>query len=98
MFWPDPEQPIGASLAALRKRRGLSATQLAARLRVSKANVHRIEHGGDLRVSTLLDIARELGMEPVFVPKETVGAVRALLRSLDPQRAAGETDDGPRFG
>ncbi|MBV9409719.1 MAG: hypothetical protein JO164_12905 [Candidatus Eremiobacteraeota bacterium] len=32
-----------------------------------------------MRVSTLLDIARELRVEPLLVPKELVPPVRALL-------------------
>jgi len=86
-------------LGLVRKARGLTLSALASRLGVSKANVIRIEHGRDLRVSTLLDIARELGLEPMLIPKENVPAVRALLADLQPA-ADGDAaiDAGPRFG
>jgi DNA-binding Xre family transcriptional regulator len=47
-------------------------------LKFSAANLSRIENGKDLRVSTLLDIARTLGLEPMLVPKMYVPSVRAL--------------------
>jgi hypothetical protein len=61
---------------------------------MSGANLSRIEHGADLRVSTLLEVARALQLEPLLVPKEYLPAVRALLddlaqRSL-PNEAAAE--------
>jgi transcriptional regulator with XRE-family HTH domain len=84
-------------LAERRRERGLSQTKLAERLGKSIPNVSRIEHGADLRVSTLLDVARELGLEPMLVPSEHVPAVRALMRSLDHEGEAANDDDRPRF-
>ena len=46
---------------------------------MSAANLSRIEHGADFRVSTLLELARELKLEPILVPKELVPAVRAVM-------------------
>jgi len=74
--------PVGALLAATRKGQGLSQSELARRLGVSGANLSRIEHGADLRVSTLLEISRALQLEPMLVPKENVPSVRALLDDL----------------
>jgi HTH-type transcriptional regulator / antitoxin HipB len=70
---------LGRILAEARERAGLSQTELARRLNVSGANLSRIEHGSDLRVSTLLEIARALQLEPLLVPKNLVPAVRAML-------------------
>jgi HTH-type transcriptional regulator / antitoxin HipB len=70
---------IGRILAAARERAGLSQGELARRLAVSNANLSRIEHGSDLRVSTLLEIARELQLEPMLIPKSLAPAVRAML-------------------
>lgn len=50
---------------------------------MSAANLSRIEHGSDFRVSTLLDIARALNLEPLLVPKQNVPMVRAILRGSD---------------
>ena len=76
------QTPIGRLLAETRERLGLSQSELARRLGVSGANVSRIEHGADLRVSTLFDIARALQLEPMLVPKANVPSVRALLDDL----------------
>lgn len=76
------ETSVGRILAAARERLGLSQGELARRLAVSGANLSRIEHGADLRVSTLVDIARALQLEPMLVPKENVPSVRALLNDL----------------
>jgi len=85
MLWnlESGERAVGHVLSVARRSRGVTQTELAARLAVSNANISRIEHGGDLRVSTLVDFARELELELVLVPKEHLSAVRALLDSLE---------------
>jgi transcriptional regulator with XRE-family HTH domain len=89
------DTPIGRLLASARERLGLSQSELARRLGVSGANLSRIEHGADLRVSTLVDIARALQLEPMLVPKERVPSVRALLDDL--QRAHDTEPERGRF-
>lgn len=86
-LWDRGELPVGRLLGLARRFRGLSQTELAARLNVSNTNVSRIEHGADLRVSTLVELSRELKLEVLLVPKEHLGAVRALLDSLDAAEA-----------
>ena len=86
---------LGRILATARGRLGLSQSELARRLGVSGANLSRIEHGTDLRVSTLLEIARALQLEPMLVPKESVPSVRALLDDL--QRPDDATSERGRF-
>jgi transcriptional regulator with XRE-family HTH domain len=93
--WGSAAEPVGRLLAAARERLGLSQSALARRLGVSAANLSRIEHGADLRVSTLLELARALQLEPMLVPKESVPPVRALLDDL--HRAQGETPERGRF-
>jgi hypothetical protein len=39
----------------------------------------RIERGGDLRLSTLLEMARILDLEPMLIPKRLVPAIQALI-------------------
>jgi transcriptional regulator with XRE-family HTH domain len=89
------DAPVGRLLAAARERLGLSQSELARRLGVSGANLSRIEHGADLRVSTLLDVARALQLEPMLVPKESVPSVRALLDDL--QRPSPTEPERGRF-
>ena len=79
-------QALGFLLGERRRARRLTQAQLARRLGMSSANVSRIEHGADFRVSTLLDLARELRLEPVLVPKDQVPAVRAVI---GPSRSEG---------
>jgi transcriptional regulator with XRE-family HTH domain len=86
----------GEVLAHARKSRRLTQAELAKRLDVSKANISRIEHGADLRVSTLLEIARALNLEPLLVPKEHLAAVRALL-DVASTNTGEEPSQKPRF-
>jgi transcriptional regulator with XRE-family HTH domain len=86
------EVPIGRLLAKERERQGISQGALAKRLGVSAPNLSRIEHGADLRVSTLVDVARALGFEPALIPKHAISAVRALVDA-----AVGEPVGRSRF-
>jgi transcriptional regulator with XRE-family HTH domain len=87
-------ESLGMLLARARRERGISQAELARRLGMSGPHLSRIEHGADLRVSTLLDIARELKLEPVLVPKPRLATVRALLAST----AAEEAPERPERG
>lgn len=51
---------LAVSLAELRERRGLTQTQLAARLHTSPAVISRIENGGNVELKTLQKIAHAL--------------------------------------
>jgi transcriptional regulator with XRE-family HTH domain len=90
------ERPIGDVLSVARRLRGFTQTELATRLAVSNANISRIEHGADLRVSTLVELARELELELILVPREHLPAVRALLDSLDASALPSDSQK-PRF-
>ena len=63
-----------------------STSPTGARISQPQSTVSRIERGGDFRVSTLLEMARVLGMEPVLVPKHLMPAVQALLGHARGQR------------
>ena len=58
-----------ASLALLRRQRGLIQAQVAVRLGMSQSDVSKLERRQDLRLSTLQAYARALGgrLQPVFV-------------------------------
>ncbi len=62
-----------------REAKGLTQSDLGSRIGQPQSAVSRIERGGDLRVSTLLEMARVLEMEPILIPKHLVPAVRALV-------------------
>jgi transcriptional regulator with XRE-family HTH domain len=87
---PAASHGLGASLRRARLARGIKQGELARRLGMSVANLSRIERGADFRVSTLLDLARELRLEPILVPKESVPAVRAITGAGTSVNAAPE--------
>ncbi len=70
---------IQGQIRKARVSKGLTQSDLGSRIGQPQSAVSRIERGGDLRVSTLLEMARVLEMEPVLVPKHLVPAVHALL-------------------
>lgn len=73
---------ISDELLRLRKINGLTQGQLAASAGLSRMTVQRIEAGEiDPRLSTLLEMARTLGMEPMLVPSDLRQEVEAFLRS-----------------
>ena len=51
---------LAVRLAALREKRGLTQTQLAAHISTSPAVISRIENGGNAKLKTLQKIARAL--------------------------------------
>jgi transcriptional regulator with XRE-family HTH domain len=85
------EQDSGLCRALRQRRheRKLTLAGLAQRLGMSISNLSRIEHGADFRVSTLLNIARQLKLEPLLVTKEMVPAVRAVLSNAEHEAEPG---------
>ena len=62
-----------------REAKGLTQAEFGGRLGQPQSSVSRVERGGDLRVSTLLEMARILDVEPMLIPKHLVPAVHALI-------------------
>lgn len=63
-----------------RQRKGMSQAQLGKLLRMPQSQIARIERGGsDARLSTILDIARALDLEPMLIPKHLTIAVRHMI-------------------
>ena len=71
---------VGAQLARLRQRRGLTQTTLAAKAGMSAPNVSRIEAspGQNLTLGTLVRLARAMDYEPeiTFKPRRGVAAAK----------------------
>ena len=70
---------IQEQLRQSRETKGFTQADVGTRIGQPQSAISRIERGGDLRVSTLLEMARVLEMEPVLVPKQLIPAVQALL-------------------
>lgn len=70
---------LGRSLKTAREKRQQTQRELAAKSAFQQAQVARAEGGADVRVSTLIELSRALGLELKLVPKELVPAVDALI-------------------
>lgn len=83
------------SLKSARKSKGLSQRELSARSGVPQSHISKIESGAvDLRVSSLVELARTLDLELVLVPRKALPAVTAVMRggSQDTAKAAYSLD------
>ncbi len=71
-----------APLIAARKAAGLTQAELADQAGLSRMTVQKVESGAfDPRLSTVLEAARALGLEPMLVPAGLRQEVEAFLRS-----------------
>ena len=69
-----------------REAKGLTQSDLGRRIGQPQSAISRIERGADIRLSTLLELARVLELEPILVPKHLVPAVNGLVgRSTEPE-------------
>lgn len=84
------------SLREARQRKGFSQRELSAKSGVPQSHISKIENGAvDLRVSSLVALARVLDLELELVPKKTVPAVKSIVRSStnnDAQAYSQETE------
>ena len=83
-----------------RLEKGLTQSELAALMNVPQSYIAKIEAGStDLRSSTMLEIARLLDMEVLFVPLKDLPRVKSVLtndaetRRRQIYRAAYEPDE-----
>lgn len=72
---------IAFGTALAKERKALRRTQgdIAHSLRTSQASLSHIERGAETRLSTFVDLAHEVGLEPVLVPKSLVSVVRDIV-------------------
>jgi transcriptional regulator with XRE-family HTH domain len=77
------------ALREARIRKGWSQRDLSRKADVTQAHLSRIESGAvDLKLSTFLELARLLDLEPVLAPRTALSAVNALLREAEANREA----------
>ncbi|MCK1624660.1 helix-turn-helix transcriptional regulator [Bradyrhizobium sp. 160] len=70
------------TLRTARGATGLSQRDLSARIGVPQSHISKIESGGaDLRLSSLVELARALDHEVVLVPRKLLPAVEAIVRN-----------------
>ena len=71
---------ITDALKDAREKKGLSQRELSERSGVPQSHISRIENGAvDLRLSSLIELARTLDMELLMVPRKTVPAVQSIV-------------------
>ncbi|MCY4260429.1 MAG: helix-turn-helix transcriptional regulator [Rhodobacteraceae bacterium] len=77
-------EPVTLSLKAARERKGLSQRTLGAQAGVPQSHISRIEKGVvDLRLSSLVELARTLDLELMLVPRGKTAVVQAIIRDDD---------------
>ena len=78
------------SLIEARKIRGLSQSEMARRLDVPQSYISRLESGKlDMRLSSLIDIARYLNLEVTLIPDMMANTVQAIIGKENASRTAG---------
>ncbi len=76
---------IARALRATRESKGLSQRELSAKSGVPQGHISKIENGDvDLRVSSLVALARVLEQELLLIPRKVVPAVHSIVRSSTP--------------
>jgi transcriptional regulator with XRE-family HTH domain len=77
--------PLTTALAAARHRAGLSQRALADKVGLAQSHISKIERGAvDPQASSLIEVARVLGLELSLVPTQLVPALGALIRETVP--------------
>ncbi|SEM19744.1 Helix-turn-helix [Bosea lupini] len=75
-------EAVIAALKAARESGGLSQRDLSAKAGVPQSHISKIEGGGaDIRLSSLIELARALELDLVLVPRHLVPAVEGVLRA-----------------
>lgn len=90
-----PIEQIATSLRTARKAKGLSQRALSELVDVPQSHISKIENGGvDLRLSSLVEIARALDLEVMLVPRKNLSAVNTITRQS--RSAAGNMETTAR--
>ena len=75
-------EPIIRQIKEVRGARKLSQRALSAKVGLPQGHISRIEAGEvDLKLSSLVGLARALDLEPMLVPRQRIKAVDAIIRS-----------------
>ena len=79
---------IAQTLKVARQGKGLSQRALSKLAGVPQSHISKIENGAvDLRLSSLVEIARVLDLEVTLVPRKSVPAVQSIVRSSRPAKS-----------
>ncbi|MFC7049484.1 helix-turn-helix domain-containing protein [Emcibacter nanhaiensis] len=85
-------QELAESLKRARSKKGLSQRALSKKIGVPQGHISKIENGKvDIKLSSLIEIARALDLEFMLMPRQLVPVVEALSRA----DASGGSDNLP---
>ena len=77
-----PSEEIIEAIRIQRRNRGMSQSQLGSLVKMPQSQLARIETGAsDVRLSTLTEVARALGLEPMLIPKHLIPAVQSMINA-----------------
>lgn len=83
-------EEIADALRSAREARGLSQRELSARSGVPQGHISKIENGAvDLRLSSLVELARVLDLELTLVPRKSLPAVQTIIRTASSEASSG---------
>lgn len=89
-------QEMADALKAAREAKGLSQRTLAKLAGVPQSHISKIESGVvDLRLSSLVEIARALDLEVTLVPRKNLAAVQSIVRSSERPAPQSVPDPAP---
>ena len=75
---------IAEKLKAARQAKGLSQRTLSQLAGVPQSHISKIESGAvDLRLSSLIELSRVLGLELALVPRNALPAINSIVRSSE---------------
>nr|WP_207093683.1 helix-turn-helix transcriptional regulator [Novosphingobium sp. PY1] len=73
---------IAASIRAVRKTKAMTQKELGQRVGLPQSHISKIEKGAvDLQLSSLVEIARALGLEVKLIPRKALPAVEGAVRA-----------------
>jgi len=83
---------IITALKAARENKAISQRELSAKAGVPQAQISRLESGAvDIRLSSLVSLARALDLEVELVPRKAVSAVETIVRATTNAERKNET-------
>ena len=86
---------IASKLKDARKAKGLTQRSLGKNAALPQSHISKIENGAvDLRVSSLVELARVLDLELMLVPRRTVSAVQSIIRGEGEGAPLGKKSEG----
>lgn len=74
-------QSLMEQLIEAARAQGLSQAQLAERAGLSAVGLSKAKHRGDLRVSTLVELARQLDLQLQLVPRQPTQTATDAIKS-----------------